>query len=467
MAPPPSTDPEKRSLKYRKTPGNQASGESSAAIATDINSNTTPTSSENNGTTTTTSSDIATFTTSSSDTTTTTNDDSCEKESGIETLADPVQQAGGRKVARGRRILTCKICRYTSNNTQEFTNHQNTAHTEGRDKEDASQEPPARRSSRARRATITFGTDAEASDTNGTKSVAKKGDSSSAKKNPPNAGNKKGVARKSSTSSAGGEETVSKQTTPCSARNTSTPTQQAFSTKNCRTVIAALKKYPTDSVHHPQRCEAAEASSSESVPTAEGSENLVSVSVLTPLQSGTTDSPASTSTSAPSQSGTTNSTPLQSGTAESVKSANASASSQSGASSTVTLLSGTASMISTNGPTIPQDCNMSGASEDEHDLSEEGGRLVIDDSNTANNSSIVMPTRCGNIQNRTYMCEECNFTTTSAQQSLRHKKNEHGHDFTIYECNLCDYATKYKQKLPRHYKLHFSGSDLSVDPTQV
>ena len=96
---------------------------------------------------------------------------------------------------------------------------------------------------------------------------------------------------------------------------------------------------------------------------------------------------------------------------------------------------------------------MSGSSEDEH-MSEDGDRLIIDDSADSN---AVTPTRCGNIQNRTYLCGECPFSTTSAYESLNHKVEVHKHNFAIYKCDLCHYATRYKQKLPRHKRLHFSN----------
>lgn len=68
-------------------------------------------------------------------------------------------------------------------------------------------------------------------------------------------------------------------------------------------------------------------------------------------------------------------------------------------------------------------------------------------------------TRSGNIQNRTYMCNLCEFSTTSAKSFLHHQKDSHHLDIIIYECDICEYATKYKQKLPRHRKLHFTGKD--------
>lgn len=69
------------------------------------------------------------------------------------------------------------------------------------------------------------------------------------------------------------------------------------------------------------------------------------------------------------------------------------------------------------------------------------------------------PSRSGNIQNRTYLCSNCDFSATSAKAYLRHQKDVHNSGILIYECDICDYATKYKQKLPRHRKLHFLGRD--------
>ena len=68
-------------------------------------------------------------------------------------------------------------------------------------------------------------------------------------------------------------------------------------------------------------------------------------------------------------------------------------------------------------------------------------------------------TRSGNIQNRTYMCSQCDYNTTSAKAFLHHQKDLHQPEIIIYECDICEYATKYKQKLPRHRKLHFTGKD--------
>ncbi|XP_041375329.1 uncharacterized protein LOC121388158 [Gigantopelta aegis] len=87
---------------------------------------------------------------------------------------------------------------------------------------------------------------------------------------------------------------------------------------------------------------------------------------------------------------------------------------------------------------------------------DESGRLIIAEEGE---TTPVTPTRCGNIQNRTYVCGVCEFTSTSAKTFLHHQKDDHKHDFIIYECDICEYATKYKQKLPRHRKLHFSGQD--------
>lgn len=71
--------------------------------------------------------------------------------------------------------------------------------------------------------------------------------------------------------------------------------------------------------------------------------------------------------------------------------------------------------------------------------------------------------RSGNIQNRTYICGECEFSSCNAKEYLHHQKAIHHADMLIYECDICDYATRYKQKLPRHRKLHFNGKDGESD----
>ncbi|XP_046340411.1 uncharacterized protein LOC124121458 [Haliotis rufescens] len=100
----------------------------------------------------------------------------------------------------------------------------------------------------------------------------------------------------------------------------------------------------------------------------------------------------------------------------------------------------------------------------------EDDRLIIAEENDPTDGqdpSSVTPTRCGNIQNRTYVCNVCEFTSTSAKTYLHHQKDDHKYDFTIYECDICEYATKYKQKLPRHRKLHFSGQEGMLLPNNT
>ncbi|XP_022343987.2 uncharacterized protein LOC111137051 [Crassostrea virginica] len=96
----------------------------------------------------------------------------------------------------------------------------------------------------------------------------------------------------------------------------------------------------------------------------------------------------------------------------------------------------------------------------EHEEQDEEGKLIIAEDEHLSSKSKT-PTRSGNIQNRTYVCNQCEFSSTSAKTFLHHQKDEHQPDIIIYECDICEYATKYKQKLPRHRKLHFTGKDTS------
>ncbi|XP_064610799.1 uncharacterized protein LOC135475006 [Liolophura sinensis] len=82
----------------------------------------------------------------------------------------------------------------------------------------------------------------------------------------------------------------------------------------------------------------------------------------------------------------------------------------------------------------------------------------MDDSLTKKNPAVPVK-RTGNIQTRNYVCAKCTFDTTSAQVFLHHQVDEHQENISIFECDLCDYATKYKQKLPRHRKLHFTARE--------
>lgn len=95
------------------------------------------------------------------------------------------------------------------------------------------------------------------------------------------------------------------------------------------------------------------------------------------------------------------------------------------------------------------------------DDQDDEGRLIIaeDEPKLSSQQIITQPTRSGNIQNRTYVCNLCEFSSTSAKIFLHHQKDNHNLDITIYECDICEYATKYKQKLPRHRKLHFTGKE--------
>ncbi|XP_021351997.1 uncharacterized protein LOC110449447 [Mizuhopecten yessoensis] len=93
------------------------------------------------------------------------------------------------------------------------------------------------------------------------------------------------------------------------------------------------------------------------------------------------------------------------------------------------------------------------------DQDEEGRLIIAEDEPKHSNHVVTQPTRSGNIQNRTYVCNLCEFSSTSAKIFLHHQKDSHSLDITIYECDICEYATKYKQKLPRHRKLHFTGKE--------
>ena len=92
----------------------------------------------------------------------------------------------------------------------------------------------------------------------------------------------------------------------------------------------------------------------------------------------------------------------------------------------------------------------------EHSVDEDDDRLVIDEEiATISHSSSTRSIGAPGVHTRTYSCNECGLSTTNAKIYLHHQVEEHGHDFIVYECDLCDYATKYKQKLPRHQKVHF------------
>ena len=81
-----------------------------------------------------------------------------------------------------------------------------------------------------------------------------------------------------------------------------------------------------------------------------------------------------------------------------------------------------------------------------------GSGSCSDDDYRLTSGGITLPTR-------TYSCKICGQSTTSSRQHLHHQKEQHNMDYMIYECDMCDYATQYKQKLPRHKKCHFTEDE--------
>ena len=59
-----------------------------------------------------------------------------------------------------------------------------------------------------------------------------------------------------------------------------------------------------------------------------------------------------------------------------------------------------------------------------------------------------------------YTCHSCGLTVDSARTYLHHLVEQHGQVFDIFECDICEYATRCQQNLPRHRKCHFT-SDMS------
>jgi hypothetical protein len=72
-----------------------------------------------------------------------------------------------------------------------------------------------------------------------------------------------------------------------------------------------------------------------------------------------------------------------------------------------------------------------------HEMEDDEGRLIIAEEDQIP-GSIKTPTRSGNIQNRTYVCGQCDFSSTSAKTFLHHQKDAHSVDITIYECDICE-----------------------------
>ena len=72
------------------------------------------------------------------------------------------------------------------------------------------------------------------------------------------------------------------------------------------------------------------------------------------------------------------------------------------------------------------------------------------------------------LPTRNYTCQVCFAATTSAKQHLRHLVEAHGQNLSIYECDMCEYATRWKHKLPRHIKCHYTSiSPRSKSPSST
>lgn len=71
--------------------------------------------------------------------------------------------------------------------------------------------------------------------------------------------------------------------------------------------------------------------------------------------------------------------------------------------------------------------------------------------------------------NRNYFCIECNLSTQNPRLYLEHRRDNHDELFSIYECDLCIYATKHSTKLLRHRRTVHRGIPANFsdhDPVQ-
>ncbi|GFO47364.1 Zinc finger protein 64 [Plakobranchus ocellatus] len=55
---------------------------------------------------------------------------------------------------------------------------------------------------------------------------------------------------------------------------------------------------------------------------------------------------------------------------------------------------------------------------------------------------------------RHYRCNECSYESKNAKEFLYHLRDEHGNPSKIHECNICDYASRYHNKVERHMAVH-------------
>lgn len=59
--------------------------------------------------------------------------------------------------------------------------------------------------------------------------------------------------------------------------------------------------------------------------------------------------------------------------------------------------------------------------------------------------------------NRNYYCTDCNASTQNPRLFLGHRRDYHGDSISIYECDLCIYASKHSQKVARHRRTVHRG----------
>lgn len=64
--------------------------------------------------------------------------------------------------------------------------------------------------------------------------------------------------------------------------------------------------------------------------------------------------------------------------------------------------------------------------------------------------------------NRNYFCSDCNLSTQNPRLYLQHRRDSHGESISIYECDLCIYATKHSTKLLRHRRTVHRGIPANI-----
>lgn len=121
---------------------------------------------------------------------------------------------------------------------------------------------------------------------------------------------------------------------------------------------------------------------------------------------------------------------------------------------------GPARTIRSSTSTIEQDLEEDG----EHGLEAESEINDVEDQPSTSSTGSLLPPP--NVS-RNYRCAQCGFATTKSKMFLYHQIDQHNARISIFPCNFCEYASRYKHKLGRHitfaHKVQVSAASMNAE----